>query len=571
MYISLKSPNRSILIFLLIIPCILTAFIHLWNPIGFPNGPNNDEGIYIRRAMHVLSGQGPQESSLYDHPYFGQMFLGSILAFIGYPNSLDPSIGDVHSIEMLYLVPRILMGILAVADTFLIYKISECRYSRNVAFIASTLFAVMPITSWTLRTVWLEPIQLPFLLASILFAIYAINLEKKPNIENNNSNSNKNKKNLLVLLSGIFLGLAIFTKIPAITMIPLVAFIIYQNNSGSGNVKTLGLWFIPVILIPLIWPAYATYRGQFDLWLNDILWQSHRGVQTLFSSLIYDFQLDPVLLFLGVASLVFVAIKRDLFLLLWTVPFLIFLYIIGFVSWWHFTPIIPAACIAAGRLIEYVSNLKIRNKSLQQVLPFIIISGIAIFGLTSTIAMLIATSNNSAYFETAAFLVRYLYNGNTNTGNSQNNDKITVVSNPFYSWIPRDVFHLNHARYVDYYDGKIPLYTKDVLLTVDPPMVDKLLHHQAAKPIQQIYNSNDTKRIALFGGANVHNKYDQVTVYLYEQDAPTMLNNKGLALAELGMYNQSIVYFDKALAINPSDNNALNNKNSTLEALSKIK
>jgi hypothetical protein len=168
----------------LIIPCILTAFTHLWNPIGFPNGPNNDEGIYIRRAMHVLSGQGPQESSLYDHPYFGQLFLGSILALIGYPNSLNPSVGNVHSIEMLYFVPKILMGILAVADTFLIYKISECRYNRKVAFIASTMFAVMPITSWMLRRVWLEPIQLPFLLASILFAIYTINIRTKTsNIE----------------------------------------------------------------------------------------------------------------------------------------------------------------------------------------------------------------------------------------------------------------------------------------------------------------------------------------------------------------------------------------------------
>ena len=96
------------------------------------------------------------------------------------------------------------------------------------------------------------------------------------------------------------------------------------------------------------------------------------------------------------------------------------------------------------------------------------------------------------------------------------------------------------------------------------------MHNQAAKPIQQIYNSNNTKRIASFGG-NLHNRYDEVSVYLYEQDAVTMLNNKGLALAQLGMYNQSITYFDKALAINPNDNNALNNKNSTLEALSEIK
>jgi hypothetical protein len=42
----------------------------------------------------------------------------------------------VNSIEMLYLVPRVLMDILAVVDTFLVYKMAERRYNRNVAVIA---------------------------------------------------------------------------------------------------------------------------------------------------------------------------------------------------------------------------------------------------------------------------------------------------------------------------------------------------------------------------------------------------------------------------------------------------
>jgi hypothetical protein len=117
-------------------------------------------------------------------------------------------------------------------------------------------------------------------------------------------------------------------------MIPLVGFLIYHNNnrsSNSRNSKTLRLWFIRVILIPLIWPAYATYRGEFDLWFNGVLWQTHRGAQTLFSSLNYDFQRDPFLVLLGVDGLVFAAVKRDLFLLLWAIQFLIFLSLIGFV------------------------------------------------------------------------------------------------------------------------------------------------------------------------------------------------------------------------------------------------
>jgi heparosan-N-sulfate-glucuronate 5-epimerase len=48
------------------------------------------------------------------------------------------------------------------------------------------------------------------------------------------------------------------------------------------------------------------------------------------------------------------------------------------------------------------------------------------------------------------------------------------------------------------------------------------------------------------------------------------LNNNGSSLAKLGMYNESIVFFDKALAINPNYIRALNNKNLALEELNKI-
>ena len=167
-----KGKFRSILF--LSIPLILSAFTHLWNPLGFPS-VHIDEAHYMRRAMLVLDGSGPQESAnsgyprTYDHPYFGQLFLAGLLGAVGYPNSLHPT-PDVQSIEMLHLVPRVIMGILAVVDTFLIYKISERRYNKNVALIASVLFAVMPMT-WILRRIYLDTLLMPLLLSSILFAI----------------------------------------------------------------------------------------------------------------------------------------------------------------------------------------------------------------------------------------------------------------------------------------------------------------------------------------------------------------------------------------------------------------
>ena len=149
---------------------IVSAFSHLWNVAGFPD-IFFDEGVFMRRAMHVLDGQSPQEGSFYDHPLFGQTFLAGILGSIGYPHSLSPS-GDVNSISMLYAVPRIIMGLLEVGDTFLIYKIAGKRYGQNVAVVSAALFSVMPM-SWIFRRILLDSILLPFLLLSIWAALHS--------------------------------------------------------------------------------------------------------------------------------------------------------------------------------------------------------------------------------------------------------------------------------------------------------------------------------------------------------------------------------------------------------------
>ncbi len=283
--------------------------------------------------MHVLAGQGPQEIvgsfSLYDHPYFGQLFLAGALSIIGYPNSLNPLIGNVHSIETLFMAPRVLMGLLAIVDTFLIYEITQRRYNNTVALIASVLFAIFPF-SLLLRTIWLESIQLPFILASILCAVCM----KSTNIE---------RKNILILFSGIFLGIAIFTKIPAATMIPVVAYLVFTNS--SRNLKNIILWFTPVIIIPMMWPAYSIYLGQFFSWMHGIYGQSHREGISLLSSMNDFLKIDPIMALLGIIGLIYAALKKDFLILLWTLPLLIFLSFTAGTSYFHLLPIFPALCI----------------------------------------------------------------------------------------------------------------------------------------------------------------------------------------------------------------------------------
>ena len=139
--IALKVKKRRGL-FLLVVPLILSAYTHLWNPIGFPS-IQTDEGTYMRRALMIIEKIGVHEgdniyTKPYDHPYFGQLFLASILSLVGYPDVIDPVSTSLDTVQALYFTPRIVMGILAVIDTFIVYKIAERSYDRRVGLIAAS-------------------------------------------------------------------------------------------------------------------------------------------------------------------------------------------------------------------------------------------------------------------------------------------------------------------------------------------------------------------------------------------------------------------------------------------------
>jgi hypothetical protein len=486
---------------MLLTPIALCGFIHLWKPADFPFGLSNDEAIYLRRAIHVLNGLGPQEGPFYDHPYFAQLFLAGIFKAVGYPHSLHPvPDGKPLSIEMLYLVPRILTGVLSMVDTFLLFKITDLLYNRKVAFLAAMLFAVMPIGS-ELRWVHLEPIQLSLFLSSILFAIY---FERNYNY--------KIKGYVLILLSGIFLGLAIFTKIPAFTMIPLVGFLIYKSNK---KLKSFGIWFLPVIIIPLIWPAYALSIGQLDQWWSSVYLQTQRANQTFFSSLKYNFMIDPLFVTIAAIALFFtILVQKDLFILLWVAPFLVFLYLVGFVSYWHFIPVIPVACIAGARMIVYLSNvISSRRPVIGRYIPYIFIVAVGVFGLLST-AIAIISSDNSTFFEATAFLTQYLHDNASYNVDDGIDSKLTLIGNPAYLWIPQYVFQFP-GDYIGYYENNKHIRSNIIVEVLDNGLKSLLSKNNAAQQIE-LLNKNrqlyDIKKLAEFEG-QADNKNNAISVY----------------------------------------------------------
>jgi hypothetical protein len=158
--------------------------------------------------------------------------------------------------------------------------------------------------------------------------------------------------------------------------------------------------------------------------------------------------------------------------LLWIIPFLVFLYFIGFVSLFHFIVLLPVFSISSAVLITDIPNRisnknnknnkskKIAEQRISLLLPYAIISAIGLFGLVTT-TILITTNLTSVHFKTISFIAQKLIpdnykNGsstddddnNNNTNNKNNKNKLILIGSPRYFWIPRYVFDQNDA--IDY-------------------------------------------------------------------------------------------------------------------------
>lgn len=405
----------------------------------------------MRRAVNLLDTGNPQEGNVYDHPYFGQIAIASILAITNY-SDLKPST-DPDSLQSLYMIPRIFMGLLAVLDTFLIYKIVQIRYGVNSAFLSASLFAVLPFT-WIFKRILLDSILVPLVLGAILLAIYSTKTKQKT---------------LLIIFSGCLLGLAVFTKIPAFTMIFVVAWIVYADRKKFSDVLLL---LIPFLLIPLIWPVNAIMLDQFDLWQKGVLWQTQR-TNSILDIFGFFAVIDPIMFTLGLSGISLAALRRDKFLLLGFIPFVVFLSVIGYKQYFHWMIIIPVLCIAAGILIESIRKCDIIKKNFVYVG---IVSAVLVFGFISTTLLIVNDISNNQFQALSYVLENY-------------DDSVTILTSPVYSWILYDIFERENTPK----DYSIILFY--------PPITEKT-----------VIMADDHYRIDLTRGIQLQNALDRSTI-----------------------------------------------------------
>ncbi len=137
-------------------------------------------------------------------------------------------------------------------------------------------------------------------------------------------------------------------------------------------------------------------------------------------------------------------------------PFLIFTLILGYVSYWHLIPLLPAFCIAAALLVTEIPK-GFNNRKVQKLLPYAILCAIGLFGFIIT-TTLIGLNLTSFHYQVISFLINQIQNANTG-GNDDGRDfgKLTILGRNYWLWIPKYLFDKNHTNdYVNYYnEGEI--------------------------------------------------------------------------------------------------------------------
>jgi hypothetical protein len=471
---------------LLSIILILAGLTHLFNIAGFPIFLT-DEGHYMRRILVVLHGIGLQEKSgfytdAYDHPFFGQILIGTLLHLTGYPNFIISH--TVHSIQLAIAFPKMIIGLFAIIDTFLVFKISRRAFNTPTAIFASLLFAVSPMT-WQLRLITLDNIGLPFLLTSIFIALSMQEWNKKMDV---------NKHIFLVLIAGTFLGLSILTKIPFFVMIPLVGYLIYKNSNyvkDGFRLKMLLVWLIPLILIPSIWPLYAMSVGEIDLWEKGLLHQVHRADRRA-DIMESFFNTDSMLLILGLAGLIYSCMKKKWIVILWIVPFLIFVYVHGWFLSFHWVLALPAFCIGgAAMVIELVQRMKfVRiNKSRTLTIICVCIAGIGLFNTFTIINLNIESDSIRGIAESLDYIDRA-----DGLNDNRINEKVTVITRPAYAWIYKYVYDLNYTIDTAKDIGLQKIQTNKTIIYQDNRIAD-ILHELQKKFSSFVLDTGEIKKI----------------------------------------------------------------------------
>jgi len=267
-----------------------------------------------------------------------------------------------------------------------------------------------------------------------------------------------------------------------------------------------------------MWPTHAMSAGHMEFWLDDVIWQAtERPESSLDNSLRDLLRIDPVLIVLGSVSLIYAALRKDFFILLWTIPFIIFFYFVGRVTYNYWVPLLPVFCIAGSVFIIEICR-KITGgtrRLIGQILPFVVISSIVIFGLIINI-MLTTADLTSAQIQAAAY-VQYQLNHEKAIENNNilTTSNVTVISGPNYSWIFKYVFKQDNI--LDNFRDRSSIDTDKFIMMTDLPYKTFLRRDNSDRSERLEALFDNTVSIAKFEGNASEYDFDKYPYFSIRQ------------------------------------------------------
>ena len=303
--------------------------------------------------------------------------------------------------------------------------------------------------TWMLRRIVLDGLALPLVLSSILLALHS-------------GGGSDRRGAALAACSAVLLGLAAFTKLTAVSMVPVVAYLVVSARGWRALPAFLAL----AAAVPAAWPASALHAGQARLWLDGVLWQAGRQAgaagERLAAATAANFAADPLFMGLGLAGAAYAAARRRLFLVLWIGPF-VPLAAMTYFQYFHYILVLPAMCASAAFMIDDIASRRIASAAARRAAVASAAVLLAAVGAAWSGAL---ASEDLSSAQLAA--VSHLASGGY--------ENATILASPVYSWVLSGVHGMPHVApdysHVLFY----PVETERYVL-----VADSHLHHDLGR------------------------------------------------------------------------------------------
>lgn len=197
-----------------------------------------------------------------EHPPFFGLVAGSFAILNGADDMYDIDIGRIRPLA-------IILGVLSIGILFLLVK--EI-YDREIALLASLIYAIIPTVAIGSRIVQNENFFIPLFLASLFFTVKYL----------------KTKRKIFIFITAVICGLLIISKIPWFAAsVAVISILVYSRRHKEG--------LIVFLIALLFFLGYIVYGYLYDWDLFISLWKLQLQRYDLTFNSVYAIFKEPFL------------------------------------------------------------------------------------------------------------------------------------------------------------------------------------------------------------------------------------------------------------------------------------